>query len=121
MDNTYTYRAYGRPSIETEYYDDYETVMVVSVERSDGVTGDMWVVAGVPDYLQSQVVHCGQRGLASVRVFGDNVHMWCPDALLDPDEDGRYSELAKTIADTAREMALKAHFARTVEIGGHGG
>src|SRR5215831_17137193 len=43
-----TYELIGTPRIESEYSDEYETVMVIDLRRSDGETGDVWICAGVP-------------------------------------------------------------------------
>jgi hypothetical protein len=49
-----TYEILGNPRIETEYSDQWETTMVIDLVREDGVAGDVWIVAGVPDYRAIQ-------------------------------------------------------------------
>ena len=44
-----TYELIGTPRVEPGYSDEWETTMVCDVRRSDGKTGDVWLVAGVPD------------------------------------------------------------------------
>lgn len=81
-----TYELIGQPRIESEYSDEWETTMACDVRRDDGVTGDVWIVAGVPDYLRgsSEAAHT-QRGYERVRVFGDSPEHWCPDVFVKPD------------------------------------
>jgi hypothetical protein len=109
------YEVIGTPHVETEYCTEYETVMVIDLKRGDGVTGDVWIVAGVPPYLQGTAAACGhQSGLQDVRVFGDSVDDWCPDSCREPDEDGSYQTVRDEIVEAVRKVALRTHNTRPV-------
>ena len=100
-----TYALIGTPRIESEYSDEYETTMVCDVRRGDGVTGDVWIVAGVPDYQRgSSDAARTQYGYERVRVFGDSPDSWCP-ASLDADD-------ADDIIATCESVAIATHRAR---------
>jgi hypothetical protein len=72
-----TYQLIGPPRIK--FSDRYETTMVCDLVREDGETGDVWIVAGVPDY-QTGLSDAArtQSGFQIVRVFGDKPDTWCP-------------------------------------------
>ena len=106
-----TFEAIGDPRIETEYSDEYETVMVIDLQNESGDIGDVWVVAGVPDYLRGTARASGsQRGLMSVRVFGDGVDMWCPGVFRVADAD--YTTIANAVVAACEQSALKVHRSR---------
>ena len=103
-----TYELLGKPFVESEYSDEWETVMVCNVRRSDGVEGDVWIVAGVRDYQRGSSTAAGtQAGYQGVRVFGDSPSHWCPDSLRP--EDGDYSSVADAIVEAVSEAALGVH------------
>jgi hypothetical protein len=77
---TMTYTVIGQPQVQAEYCtDEFESVMVFDLQREDGETGDVWIVAGVPAYQQgsSRASHT-QSGYQTVRVFGNAADDWCP-------------------------------------------
>lgn len=93
--------------VEPEYSNEWETVMVADIRRDDGETGDIWIVAGVPDYLRGTAKAAGtSRNLMSVRVFGDSPDCWCPasfdyndsDAMLDAIRDASIAKHADQIS-----------------------
>jgi hypothetical protein len=98
------------PRIESEYSDEYETTMVIDLVREDGAIGDVWIVAGVPDYLRgSSDAARTQAGYTSVRVFGDDVDMWCPESFRVADEDGHYQSVAEDVLAACAAVALGVH------------
>lgn len=100
-----TFTVIGQPRIKREYSDEWETTMVIDVRRNDGVEGDVWIVAGVPDYLQGTAAACGsEQGLLDVRVFGDSPDCWCPASLDPADMDA--------ILEAVSAVALATHKAR---------
>ena len=104
-----TYELTGTPRIESEYSDQWETTMVCDVIREDLVRGDVWIVAGVPDYHRgSSEAARTQRGFRTVRVFGDSPDMWCPASL-------DYQDADEIIA-SVENAALATHRARINEI-----
>lgn len=105
-----TYELIGSPSIETQYSDEWETTMVCTVQREDGVEGDVWIVAGVPDCQRgSSEAARTQVGYCTVRVFGDYIDTWCPDSLRVKDEDGSYATLCDEILSAVAPDALPIH------------
>lgn len=111
------YELIGTPRIETEYSDEYETVMVCDLKRHDGVIGDVWIVAGVPDYLRgSSNASNTQRGYEQVRIFGDSVDMWCCAPFQTPDEDGRYSTVMYEVIEACEKAAIQTHRERMNEL-----
>jgi hypothetical protein len=106
----------GNPRIEDSYQ--WETTMVCNVRRDDGETGDVWIVAGVPEYLRESSGAAGtQHGYQYVWVFGDPPDMWCPESLR-PTADSMenpvapYDEIAEAIIVACKNAALAAHRAR---------
>lgn len=94
------------PRIEPEYSDQWETTMVCDVRRSDGTEGDVWIVAGVPDYQRgSSEAARTQRGYETVRVFGDSADMWCPRSLMTEDMEG----VIDGVVSAVETAALSAH------------
>lgn len=84
------YEVIGTPHVETEYSDQWETVMTVTLRRLvDGAIGTgVWIVAGVMDYNRAQSKAAGtQVGYLTVRPFGNSPDAWCPDGF-DSDEMG---------------------------------
>jgi hypothetical protein len=107
-----TYELIGNPRIETEYSDQYETVMVCDLKRDDGVTGDVWIVAGVPaQHVGSSNAAGHQYGFQSVRVFGDSPSMWCPESFRPIEEPDTYSyaDVAEAVVEACRAAALATH------------
>jgi len=103
-----TYEVIGTPRIEAEYSDEYETTMVVDLRREDGATGDVWIVAGVPDYQRgSSDAARTQSGYQRVRVFGDCPDHWCPKSFWPTDED--YESLAEEVIAACEKTALQTH------------
>jgi hypothetical protein len=106
------YEVIGQPRIESEYSDQYQTVMVIDLKREDGVTGDVWIIAGVPDSQQgSSDAARTQYGYQEVWVFGDSVDMWCPECFQVPDADGSgcYYDVMSDIIEACCKAALTAH------------
>jgi hypothetical protein len=103
MTQTATYELIGAPRIEREYTtDEYETVMVCDVRRSDGETGDVWICAGIRPQDVGTVKNCGhQTGFLHAWVFGDSPDMWCPASFSYDD--------AEAILDAVREAAIQTH------------
>lgn len=102
MNATQNYKLIGTPQVQVEYSDEFETVMVCDPQRSDGETGDVWIVAGVPDYNQGSSRAAGhQSGFEDVKVFGNSPDHWCPESF-DPDD-------ADAIIEACRETALRTH------------
>ena len=86
--------------------------MVIDLKREDGITGDVWIVAGVPDSQQdSSDAARTQSGYQEVWVFGDSIDCWCPESFRDVDEEeeGCWHNLAADIEEACRKVALKAH------------
>lgn len=81
-----TYELIGSPLIEPDYCDQWETTMVCDIQREDGITGEVWIVAGVPDYQRgtSEAART-QRGYETVRVFGNSPDHWCSNSLITED------------------------------------
>ena len=107
MTQTKPYEVIGTPHVEAEYSDEYETTMVFDLRRADGETGDVWIVAGVPDYMRgsSDAAHT-QRGYERVRVFGDSPGHWCPESFRPADGD---YDFADEIIAAVESMALETH------------
>jgi hypothetical protein len=102
------YELIGAPRIEAEYSDEWETVMVCDLKREDGQTGDVWIVAGVPDYQRgSSEAARTQHGYETVRVFGDSPDHWCPESFRPA--DGEYPEVAADIVTSIEDQALATH------------
>lgn len=96
----------GSPRIEPEYSDQWETTMVCDVRRSDGTEGDVWIVAGVPDYQRgSSAAARTQRGYETVRMFGDSADTWCPRSLMAEDMD----TVISGVIEAVEPAALNAH------------
>jgi hypothetical protein len=97
-----TYELIGEPRIGAQYSDEWETTMVADLRREDGETGNIWIVAGVPAYLQGTARAAGHTsGLERVRVFGDSPDMWCPDSFDHEDSDA--------MLDAVEDAALRRH------------
>lgn len=106
-----TYELIGSPYIENAYCDAWETTMVCDLRRSDGETGDVWIVAGVPDYLRgTSNAARTQYGYEQVRVFGDSPDHWCPASFCPM--DGDYAEVIAGVVTACQSAALAAHRAR---------
>jgi hypothetical protein len=90
-------------SIEREYTDgEHETVLTMDLTRSDGETGDCWIVAGVPDWQRGSSDAAGhQRGFLDVWAFGDSLDSW-----LSPNFHG--DDVPAIIAGV-RDAALTTH------------
>ena len=105
---TMTYKLIGSPCIQSEYSDKWETTMICDVRREDGVLGDVWIVAGVPDYHQGSSRAAGhQQGFERVRVFGQSPAEWLSDSLMPSDEDDlsdAENEAADTLEDISSEI-----------------
>jgi hypothetical protein len=111
-----TYELIGEPRIEPEYSDSYETVMVCDLRREDGVTGDVWIVAGVPrsDRGSSDAART-QEGYLTVRVFGDSPDHWCPESFRPDEGEGDYREISDSILQAVRKAALAVHRAAILD------
>ena len=107
-ENELTYELIGTPRIEAEYSDDYETTMSCDLRRTDGVSGDVWIVAGVPDYLRGTADAARtQRGYETVRVFGGSPDHWCPESFRPADDD--YSDVRDGVIAACESTALRVH------------
>ena len=106
-----TFEVIGSPTIQAEYSDEWETVLTVDVQRDDGeVAEEVWLVAGVPDYLRSTARAAGtHRGVERVWVFGDRPDYWCPANIT-----GDYAEIADAIIAACLTAALDLHHSRLV-------
>jgi hypothetical protein len=103
---TQTYEVIGQPQIQQEYCtDEFQTVMVIDLKREDGETGDVWIIAGVPDHMQgsSQAART-QSGYQDVWVFGDSLDSWCPESF----RAGAADDM-RVILDVCRKSAIAAH------------
>lgn len=99
-----TYEVIGEPRLKTEDCDEWEAVMVIDLIREDGVIGDVWIAAGVPDYHRGTALAARtNRGCESIWVFGDSLDMWCPHQFQD-DPAGIESD----IENACRKVALDA-------------
>lgn len=69
--------------------DEWEATVVVELERdTDGVSGEIWVVAGVPEYLRGTAQAARTtRGLETAWLYGDSPSHWCPDQFMRDDYD----------------------------------
>jgi len=73
---------------EPEYASPYEITAVVTLRRDDGVTADVWLAAGIPDWRRGEynnLTHNGTRGVAgAIDTYsdtwpvGDSLDCWCP-------------------------------------------
>lgn len=105
-----TFTVIGTPRIESEYSDAWETTMVFDLQREDGETGDVWIIAGVPDYNRGSASASGsQYGYETVRVFGDSVDMWCPESFRIADEDGCYQSVRDAVIAACETAARLTH------------
>lgn len=97
------YEMIGKPQVQDEYTEDkWETVLSANLRREDGVTGDVWIVAGVPDYHVGSSRAAGhQLGFERVRTFGDSPDCWCPDSFDSEDRD--------EIIEAVESAAIQAH------------
>jgi len=79
----------GEAHVETEYHSDtWSAIVSVAVYDGDEYLGDVWVRAGVPDYLEGTARAAGHTaGMEGVQPYGGQRDHWCPDALqhLEPD------------------------------------
>ncbi len=73
-----------------DYKDDSEITVVVTLRRDDGVEADVWVAAGIPEYLRGEVdtlTHGGTFGTTSgyeqTWMPGDSLDCWCPGEFAD--------------------------------------
>lgn len=108
-----TYELIGSPRIEPEYCDQWETTMVCDVRREDGVIGDVWIVAGVPDYQRgSSEAARTQRGYETVRVSGTSPDHWCPPTFQDADLEG----VSQGVIEACMSVALAMHRTRMNDI-----
>ena len=106
-----TYTVASEPKIQSEYSDNYETVLTINVRR-DGVTGEVWICAGVPEYLRgSSDAARSQDGYTDVWAFGDSVDTWLDPTLQVSDEDGSYQTVQDEILAAVKSAAMDAHYA----------
>lgn len=112
------YEVVGAPRIESEYCDAWESVMVIDLQREDGETGDVWIVAGIPEYQRGtalassgceSIAASAYPGMMTVSVFGDSVDTWCPDSFKVRDEDGYYQTVRDDVIAACERSALTAH------------
>jgi hypothetical protein len=97
-----------RDSISIIYTTDMYTVMTATVQRDDGIIGDVQIVAGVPDYMRGEARAAGtQQGYMDVWAYGDCPEHWCSDSLAPP--DGDYEEVLDGILSAVWEDAIRAH------------
>lgn len=111
-----TFEIVSKPHVEAEYCDQWETTMIITLEREDGVSGDVWIVAGVPDYQRGSSEASGhQWGFEDAWVFGDHIDMWCSEPLKISDADGTYSDLHEAVLGAVRKVAIATHRQAQVE------
>lgn len=104
-----TYTMIGTPRIQAELSNQWETTMTIDLRREDGVVGDVWIVAGVPDYHRGSAEAARtQSGYQTVRVFGDTPDTWCPVP--------NWREVMAEIVEACYPVAMAAHQARMTEI-----
>lgn len=62
-----------------DYPDEWQGVVIVTLRRDDGVTADVYVIAGVRESnIGSAQASGSARGFEDVWLFGDSPAMWCP-------------------------------------------
>jgi len=86
MYNTSMENTYEVVTSRIDEKDDSEITVVVTLRRNDGVTGDVWVGAGIPEHRRGEVntlTHGGtwgsSRGYEDTWAIGDSLDCWCPD------------------------------------------
>lgn len=96
--------------IERDYSDDWQVTCRVDLER-DGISGEIWVVAGVPESLRGTAVAARTtRGLAECWRFGDSPDCWCPPQFRADDYDA--------LLEAATPAALQVWRGYEVEVSG---
>ena len=97
-----------RLTVEDQYCDQWETVMVAELVREEGETGDVWIVAGVPPYQRGIAKAAGhEHGLRSVRVYGDSPDCWCPESFDPADVDEMIAAVEE--AALAKDEEVRRH------------
>lgn len=115
----HTYVLSGNVVVQEEATEDttyptteYETVITIPLRRDDGVAGDIWAIAGVPESMIGTAQASGsQRGLRSIWLFGDCQDMWCPAQFRD---DPNVVETVRGLFwdGPVRQAAIAAHIER---------
>jgi hypothetical protein len=108
------YTVISTPSVQEAYSDGWETTMTIDMKDEEGNVGrEVWIVAGVPDYLRGESKAAGtQDGYRRVRVFGDRPEHWCPGTFLDypaAGDEQMVEEVREAILEAVHGVALKAH------------
>lgn len=119
---TQTIEIIDGPNVQPEYTDTWETVMSYKIEIGE-VTESVWVVCGIPDYLQgsAQAANSGRipmhgtfPGMESVRPFdGGSWDSWC--GFERPEDHEEMCQLRQSILDAVKESAYAAHAASEPE------
>lgn len=103
------YTVIGTPRVQTALSDQWETTMTIDLRREDGATGEVWIVAGVPDYHRGSAEAARtQSGYQTVQVFGDTPDTWCPAP--------NWRETMAEIVDACYSVAMAVHQARMAEM-----
>jgi hypothetical protein len=74
----------------------YEALTVIVLRRrSDGVVGEIWLCAGIPEHMHDTFDATNDTflELSGVWPFGDELHCWCPVEFR-PDYRGAFSAAA---------------------------
>ncbi len=81
--------------------DEWETTVAIVIMREDGVVGDVWVAAGVPDYQRgSATAAASNRGYEDVWPVGDSLDCWCP---------AEFRGDAEAVLEFVHDIALETH------------
>lgn len=101
---------------ETEYCDEWQTCVSMDLERiSDSATGNVWLLAGVPPYLQGTSRKEGyQEGFVYVIVpdFG-SWDAWC--SFERPEDEDECGIMVHEILSSCEDAALREHWAAYYE------
>lgn len=86
--------------VEPDHVGEYSGAVVVDLRRDDGVEGDIWVAAGVPDHLVGTAKASGHTyRMKDVWAWGATHDDWCPSQF-------DYRDMTAML-DAARKVALK--------------
>lgn len=107
-----TYTVLGS-HVELDYCDDWEATVVVELERDeDGVSGEIWVVAGVEQSnISTAQAARTTRGLETAWLYGDSPSCWCPDQFLRDHYDALLTAATPAALAGWREWQERIHAA----------
>lgn len=84
-----------------DYPSEWSGAVIVTLRRGDGIEADIYIEAGVPDYLVGTAqASRSSYGLEQVWLFGDSRDMWCPKEFRANDHHA--------MLDAAHDAALRA-------------